>query len=610
MATDTNLTWRKCPTCGYLVPAQQATCRRCAPASDAGASAAPITTPPRPAEPPRPPAVSQPPNVPPSVPRPPVWPAAPAEPATATVDAPAAAPPSRGETADVGAWTASAGELMPPAPPGGSAAASSTGPSFRRTGLIVAAIVTVVALVGVGLAATVFSPSRYPSRWDPRLGDLPATVEHLRGLQFDHPVPVRYEPASRFVKERALGASEPSAAARRASTRATESLRAIGLVSGHVDLFAAAKAARDNRVLAFYDPDAKEVVIRGGTKYLDVPHRVVLAHELTHVLQDQHFDLNHLQDAVRRAPGQSPEALRAVIEGDANRIENKYLSGLSQNDRTDFRTWERSGVQSADRATADVPAVLSVLQSAPYAFGPLALQVVAADGGNRAVDRVFEHGVFTQKLFVEPTASFTEPAPAPISAPKATAGEKTVGTPDQLGAFDLYLLLASRLDGADALAAASTWSGGRSRTVRADGRTCVRGVVDAATAGGAREVEHALQSWSAALPPGMATVQRAGSRVTLHSCDPGADSTLASPDASITRAQNLLVAHNELEVALVREVNGDGLPLSVVKCAALEFVRSPQLSVLLAKPEQDVSATAVRSAISAAAPAVRESCGI
>ena len=32
VATDTQLTWRKCPTCGYLVPAQQAACRRCAPA--------------------------------------------------------------------------------------------------------------------------------------------------------------------------------------------------------------------------------------------------------------------------------------------------------------------------------------------------------------------------------------------------------------------------------------------------------------------------------------------------------------------------------------------------------------------------------------------------
>ena len=33
--------------------------------------------------------------------------------------------------------------------------------------------------------------------------------------------------------------------------------------------------------------------MRGTT--LDVEHRVTIAHELTHVLQDQHFDLPKLQ---------------------------------------------------------------------------------------------------------------------------------------------------------------------------------------------------------------------------------------------------------------------------------------------------------------------------
>ena len=506
--------------------------------------------------------------------------------------------------------TSPGGEFLPPAPPRGPGSPAAAGASFRRTGLIVAAIVVVVALVGVGLATTVLRSSDYPSHWDPRLGDLPATVARLRGLQFEHAVPVRYEPASRFVKERALGTSKPTAAQRRASARATESLRAMGLVSGKVDLFAASRASRENRVLAFYDPDAKEVVIRGGTKFLDVPHRVVLAHELTHVLQDQHFDLNRLEASVRSAPGQSPQALRAVIEGDANRIENKYLAGLPADDRADFAAWERKGAQDADAATADVPAVISVLQGAPYAFGPLALQVVAADGGNGAVDRVFEHGVFTQELFVEPTASLTEPAPEPLAAPKVSAGEKTIGTADELGAFDLYLLLASRIDGADAIAAASNWTGGRSRTVRADGRVCQRG-------GGRHRVGHRRAPSSAisdggrrALPAGMATVRRNGSRVAVRSCDPGADSSLASPDATIIRAQNLLVAHNQIEVALVQQAKAQGLPLRIVKCAALEFVRSPQLALVLARPEADISAADVRDAISAAGPAVRTACGL
>jgi hypothetical protein len=486
---------------------------------------------------------------------------------------------------------------------GGTAPGALAAPaSSRRPGMIVAAIVVVVAVIGAGLAVTDLRSSDHPAHWDRRLGDLPASVARLRGLEFDHPVPVRYESAARFVKERALGTAKLSAAGRRAARRATESLRAMGLVSGAVDLAAASRAARESRVLAFYDPDAKEVVIRGGTHGLDVPHRVVLAHELTHVLQDQHFGLNRLERAVRRAPGQSPQALRAVVEG--------YVAGLSAHDRATYRSWQRKGSDAADRATAAVPAVVSVLQTAPYTFGPLVLEIVAAEGGNRAVDRVFEHGVFTQQLFVEPTASLTAPAPKPLVTPEVAAGEKTIGAPDELGAFDLYLLLASRLDGSDALVAAGAWAGGRSRTVRADGRTCVRGVVTASTPSGARELSRDLELWAGDLPTGMATVRAHGRRVTLHSCDPGPGAGLTSPDAAITRAQNVLAFHNQVEVSLVRQTNGAGIPLRVAKCAALEFVRAPEVSRLLAIPQSEISAAAVRDAISAAAPAVRDSCGV
>jgi hypothetical protein len=506
---------------------------------------------------------------------------------------------------------------IPGAPVPGAPASSPTpgpptpgGDGFRRTGLVVAAVVVVVALLAAGLATTVFAGSDHPSGWDARLGDLPETVTRLRGLEFAHAVPVRFLPNKRFVEERAIGgASKPSARAKRAARRATESLRALGLVSGPVDLIAATKQANASRVLAFYDPDAEEIVIRGGTKALDVPHRVVLVHELTHVLQDQHFDLAGLEDKVRDAPGQSSDALRAVIEGDADRIEDEYTAELSTSDRDAYEEWQRRGSDVADRETASLPAVLTVLQGAPYAFGPAVLEVVTADGGNSAVDRVFEHGVFTQKLFVEPTASFTEAPPEPIAAPEAAEGEKAVDRVTEFGAFDLYLLLASRIDATVALDVASRWDGGRIRLVRADGRTCARAAVTATSRAGSAALEDALQQWADALPAGMASIARHGDVVEVHSCDPGTTG-LVSPDAGVRRAENVLGAHNEIEVALVRETRSAGLPLRTAKCAAMAFVRSPEFGVLLARPEADVTSEAVEQAIAAAAPGVRRACGL
>ena len=73
----------------------------------------------------------------------------------------------------------------------------------------------------------------------------------------------------------------------------------------------------------------KEIVIR-GTK-LDVSHRVTLAHELTHVLQDQYFDLPAIQQRAStddERTGGSSGAVTALIEGDASRVEHEYLKGF------------------------------------------------------------------------------------------------------------------------------------------------------------------------------------------------------------------------------------------------------------------------------------------
>ena len=54
---------------------------------------------------------------------------------------------------------------------------------------------------------------------------------------------------------------------------------------------------------------------------------MILAHELTHVLQDQHFDLNKLRtDAAAGAD----LAVLSLIEGDAVSIENEYYNAGSR----------------------------------------------------------------------------------------------------------------------------------------------------------------------------------------------------------------------------------------------------------------------------------------
>ncbi len=470
------------------------------------------------------------------------------------------------------------------------------------------AIVVAIAILGALLRATVFDqgPS-YPARWDPRLGALPQTVAKLRKLDFEHAVPVRFLSDRAFRKETAFDPGTTPGATKRLKQLA-ESLRAAGLVTGNVDLGKAVNDEQQSSVLAFYDPDVKEIVIR-GTGPLDVAHRVTLAHELTHVLQDQHFDLNRLESAAKTAADGSSEAFRAFVEGDAVRIEEKYRAELSRAEKQEYRDSLQAEQDRADQETAGVPAFVSLSFSAPYRYGPPAVGVVAADGGNANVDRGFRTGTFTERLYLEPN-SVLHHQPEPAVAPPAVAkGEKSSGRIDRFGAFSTYLLLASRLDAGRSLEAATFVRGGRMRTVRAGGRSCVRGVVLGADASANRLLADRFDSWAAALPKGMAEIGRRGPAVTFFSCDPGANGALTSPDTAIDRAGTLLQIHDELEAALVADFADAGIPARRAECAALGLSRSPEVARVVQKPESDITAKDLTDAITAAAPRVRPQCG-
>ena len=593
MSPDAELAWRKCPGCGYLVPGASATCLRChtdlsAPAAWApgeGASAPGFDAAPSPwsvaassTE-----AASRP--SPPTVERPGFAPAPPWPPVPAVGGGP---PP------------AASAEYLPVGR-GGSGGS-------RRTWWVVIAIVVIVALVGTLLRLTVFDGTvSYPAHWDPRLGDLPRTVAELRKLDFVHPVPVRFLSEKEFRKETAFDpGSTPGA--KRQLQKLTESLRAAGLVTGSIDLGQAVNDEQQSSVLAFYDPDTKQVVVR-GTGPLDVATRVTLAHELTHVLQDQHFDLNRLQASARSDADGSGDAFRAFVEGDAVRIEDKYRARLSKAEKKQYARVQQAEQDRADEGTAQVPAYVSLLFSAPYRYGPPAVGVVASDGGNANVDRGFRSGSFTERLFLEPNSVLHHHPEPKVAPPTLAKGEKASGAPDRFGAFGTYLLLASRLDPGRALEAASFVQGGRSRIVRSGGRACVRGVVLGADATANRLLVGAFGDWARALPKGMAEIGRRGAAVTFFSCDPGAKAALPSPDSSIERAGTLLQIHDELEAGLISELAGAGIPAQRAECAALGLTRSPAVGLILQQPEADITEQQLTDAITTAAPQVRDECG-
>ena len=85
-------------------------------------------------------------------------------------------------------------------------------------------------------------------------------------------------------------------------------------------------ARRLLRTLDAETDEARERLFVRSSRGLDPYAKVVLAHELTHAVTDQHYDLTH-SDRLAAATGRDDEetAYSALVEGDATLVMQRYL---------------------------------------------------------------------------------------------------------------------------------------------------------------------------------------------------------------------------------------------------------------------------------------------
>ncbi len=386
--------------------------------------------------------------------------------------------------------------------------------------VLVALAAVVVVLGGRGSAApdavAAEPETSYPDQWDPRIAPIASWVEEERGLTFDHPVEVQLLTEEDYLagaEADPVGDDEEEAADADAMVAV---LRALGLVRGEVDLEAAAGDLAGEGTLAYYSPEEEEVFVRGTEITPGV--RATLAHELTHTLQDQHFDLGRVDDPDFERSG----GLRAVAEGDAERIQVAYVDDvLSDDDRLAFEEETAAGAEDA-RAALDetVPPALLTLAAAPYSLGQAFVDHLLVTDGADALDEALDDPPSEEELLfpsIRATVQ-TEEAEVDLSAPD---GAEVIDD-DTFGPLALYLVLASRGDPAAALGAVHGWGGDRIVAYQEDDRVCVDLSVVGDDPAATEALRRAVEGWAAQGPEGAASVEPEGAAVRLRSCDPGA----------------------------------------------------------------------------------------
>ena len=444
--------------------------------------------------------------------------------------------------------------------------------------LAVFAGLIVIAGIAVGAYAYINRGPHYPSHWDARVGPIATQVEALRGLTFKHPVPVNYLPAKEFEKKVTDSPADVKKA-KKEIDQATGLLRAAGLIGGNVDL---AKAANDTQAadtIAFYDPDTKAIYVRGSGAFT-VNTRVTLAHELTHVLQDQYYDLPKLQKRAYDSKTGSSDALTALIEGDAVHTENRYVAAQSPADRKEYARLSNADSSAANDRTKDVPAVIGTLFGAPYIFGPQIIDVLYSTGGNQAINDALTGPTPTTRIYLDPTALNDAPTLPPV--PALQAGEKKESTgsanDDAFDDFTLYLMLGARIDRPTALRAADAYSTGSEVLYSKSGKTCFRATIEGINPAADAYLHTVLQRWTESMPD--AAIDSSGAAVTFHSCDPGKNAPAPS-NAAINEATSFAVTRAAFTDQLVTK---DHATTQLATCASRLFFESPSLrSTLLGK---------------------------
>jgi hypothetical protein len=228
------------------------------------------------------------------------------------------------------------------------------------------------------------------------------------------------------------------------------SLKMFGLVPPDFDLRGSTINLLTEQAAAFYDYDKKKLFLLDGSS--GISETTTLAHELSHALADQHFNLEKF---IEDTPSNDDENLAhtAVVEGQASWLMLAY--DLKEAGQSPMPTAEMLGTvgKSSENGMADYPVLkdspLYIQQSLlfPYTQGILFFDAVYKKMGREAFAAVFQNPPTDSAEVIHPDRYFSHRKAAVPELPKLSLTEKAKDlTEGSLGEFDHMMLLRQYVD--------------------------------------------------------------------------------------------------------------------------------------------------------------------
>jgi hypothetical protein len=245
------------------------------------------------------------------------------------------------------------------------------------------------------------------------INSVTASVPAVRELQPTRDVPSEFITREQFqanVEELFNTDSTPE-------ERATEErlYKRLGLLPTDADMDALINELYGAQVAAYYNPDdGKFYVIRRDSPF-NATDKIIVAHEYTHALQDQHFDLKN-NTITDNSQGDAQLAQLAVIEGDATLT--SQLWGTANLGLSDMIQMLIDGFSELDQSSlAGVPLVLRRQLEFPYTEGFTFATALHDRGGYEDVNAAITTPPASTEQILHPDKYFAHEGPVEISMP-------------------------------------------------------------------------------------------------------------------------------------------------------------------------------------------------
>lgn len=270
--------------------------------------------------------------------------------------------------------------------------------------------------------------------------------------------------------------------------RRTRAWTTIGVLPEGTGLREALLTYGEGGIIGYYDPATGELVYIGSGD-LGFNEAFTLAHELTHAIDDQHFDLTRLDPLVNGCRDEEFMAALGAVEGSAQFFSTAVLRRFPAPSGTDD-----IDVAGGLAALEEVPPFLLDLQAWPYTFGHGFIIALERRGGIALVNRALRRFPASTEQVLHPER-YPNDRPQPVDVPALDAPGWEDLDVMQVGEEWLRAMLRLRVDDGTASAGAAGWDGGVYRAFMNGERVAavMRAAWDSPTE--ARQFRDAMELW-------------------------------------------------------------------------------------------------------------------